>query len=145
MRFTDNLSGTVTDNLTGLIWLKKADCVTTDVKWTRALTEVQELNTVGTMNGNDCGDTSNVGRHQTDWRLPNVKEYQSLIDFGQSSPALPSGYGTYFTRVQSTYYWSSTSFVTGPPYAWYVGMNYGNVNVANKTVSRRVWAVRGGQ
>ncbi|MCP5015628.1 MAG: DUF1566 domain-containing protein, partial [Ketobacter sp.] len=82
-RFTDNSDGTVTDNLTGLIWLKEANCSTITMNWTRALTEVQELNTAGTMNGNNCGDTSDESSHQTDWRLPNVKEYQSLIDFGQ--------------------------------------------------------------
>ncbi len=26
-RFTDNMNGTVVDNLTGLVWLKNADCL----------------------------------------------------------------------------------------------------------------------
>jgi hypothetical protein len=34
-RFRDNCNGTVTDNLTGLIWLKNANCF--GVQWTAAL------------------------------------------------------------------------------------------------------------
>ncbi len=142
-RFITSTTGIVTDTLTGLIWLEEANCSTINMNWTRALTEVQELNTAGTMNGNNCGDTSNAGSHQTDWRLPNVKEYESLIDFSQSSPSLPTGHP--FQNVQTTSYWSSTSFATNPTNAWYVNMNGGNVNYTFKSLSNRVWAVRGGQ
>ena len=62
--------GTVTDNLTGLIWLKNTNCAETERNWVTALKDVVQLNTDGTMNSNDCGDTSNKGSHQTDWRLP---------------------------------------------------------------------------
>ncbi|MCP5010470.1 MAG: DUF1566 domain-containing protein, partial [Aestuariibacter sp.] len=94
----------------------------------------------------NCGDTSDESSHQTDWRLPNVKEYQSLIDFGQSNPALPSGYGTFFTDVQTTNnYWSSTSNVSYPANAWRVFMDDGGVYSTSKAVSFRGWAVRGGQ
>src|SRR4030095_2438967 len=64
-RFTDNSDGTITDNLTKLIWLKNADCPQTPRNWTTAMADVANLNTDGTMNGNDCGDTSNGGTHQT--------------------------------------------------------------------------------
>ncbi|NIO68243.1 MAG: DUF1566 domain-containing protein, partial [Anaerolineae bacterium] len=49
------------------------------------------------------GDGSSEG----DWRLPNVRELQSLIDYGRQTPALPSGHP--FTGVQSSLYWSSTT------------------------------------
>jgi len=76
-RFTNNNNGTVTDNLTGLIWLLKANVLGTNsagagtVSWAAAMTYVVELNTSGTMNALPAGDTSNGGSHQTDWRLPN--------------------------------------------------------------------------
>ena len=42
-RFTDNEDGTVTDNLTGLIWLKNARCDTTQKVFNDALTWVNSL------------------------------------------------------------------------------------------------------
>jgi len=44
-RFTDNSDGTVTDNLTGLIWLKNANCPNATRDWTTALSDVTQLNT----------------------------------------------------------------------------------------------------
>ena len=42
-----------------------------------------------------------------DWRLSNIKELQSLIDYGHADPALSEGHP--FSDVQPTCYWSSTS------------------------------------
>ncbi|MDM8544151.1 DUF1566 domain-containing protein [Desulfococcaceae bacterium HSG9] len=143
-RFTNNSDGTVTDNMTGLIWLKNANVPAGTRNWQNALKDVDELNTSGTMNGGtDAGDTSNGGTHQADWRLPNPKELYSLVDLGQSSPALPSGHP--FTNVQSSAYWSSATRVSNTFYAWYVFMSYGRVNYGPKVNSNYVWPVRGGQ
>ena len=150
-RFTDNGDGTVKDNLTELIWLKNADCPNMERNWTAALSDVAQLNTDGTMNSNDCGDTSNGGSHQTDWRLPNVRELQSLIHYGYYSPALPNTAGTGqwsegdpFTGVQSSYYWSATTYENGTNNAWYVYMSDGLVTYRWKTNDNYVWPVRGG-
>ena len=141
-RFTDNGNGTVTDNLTGLIWLKNANCANATRNWATALTDVASLNSAGTMNSNNCGDTSNGGSHQTDWRLPNVRELQSLIDYGQFNPALPSGHP--FTGVQS-FNWTSTTRADVTSNAWYVSLSNGNVVSSGKTSANYVWPVRGGQ
>lgn len=98
-RFTDNANGTLTDNLTGLVWLKNANCRQDGgnfpgTNWATALTDVASLNATGTMNGNDCGDTSLGGSHQTDWRLPNVRELSSLFHFGFGGPSLSNAAGT---------------------------------------------------
>ena len=118
-RFTDNANGTVTDNLTGLIWLKNANCPGTTRDWQTALSDVASLNASGTMNGNDCGDTSAAGTHQTDWRLPNIRELSSLVNFAYYNPCLSNTAGTGqhsendpFTQVPTGYwanYFSSTS------------------------------------
>lgn len=145
-RFTDNGDGTVKDNLTGLIWLKDANCINSNypgfdtdgtagdgtVKWQHALDFVAGIN-AGTYP--DCG----VGH--TDWRLPNVKELQSLIDFGNYDPAMPTGHP--FTGVQSNYYWSGTTYAYMTGNAWLVGMDDGYVTSGNKAIYYYVWPVRG--
>jgi len=160
-RFTDNSNGTVTDNLTGLIWLKNANCINTNnssfdndstagdgmVTWQHALDFVAGLN-AGTYS---CGDTSNSGSHQTDWRLPNVKELQSLIHYGYFNPSLSNAAGTAkwtagdaFLNVQSNYYWSASSNANITTQAWVVSLLVGNVSAHVKTTTNYVWPVRGG-
>jgi hypothetical protein len=137
-RFTDNSDGTVTDNLTGLIWLKNANC------WGSVMWDAALLDANGQASGN-CGlaDGSSAG----DWRLPNVRELQSLVDYGRFSPALPEGHP--FTGVQtgSTYYWSSTSRVSAMFYggAWGVSLFEGAIDTFDKSLGNYVWPVRGGQ
>jgi Protein of unknown function (DUF1566) len=143
-RFTDNGKGTIRDNLTKLIWLKNANCPGTPAVWATALAYVTELNSSGTMNAINCGDMSKTGAvHQTDWRLPNVHELASLVDYGTFYPALPSGYP--FTTFWVSFYWSSTSDASNATtYAWGVNFIDGSVGIDNKIGSNYVIAVRGG-
>jgi hypothetical protein len=126
------LDGTVTDNLTGLIWLKNANCFG-ERTWVEALSDCN-----GLADG-QCGltDGSQVG----DWRLPNLRECHSLIDYGSSDPALPSGHP--FTNVEMTY-WSSTNNASYPWISWHVSLLSGSVSYNNKTDPYFVLAVRGG-
>jgi hypothetical protein len=132
-RFSDNGDGTVTDNLTGLIWLQNADRNGGTMNWADALVYCNSLA--------DDGSALTDGSVAGDWRLPNVKELQSLIDFGNYNPALPTGHP--FSNVQSSYYWSSTTNANNTDNAWNVNMNNGNVNNNNKTNNNYVWPVRG--
>ncbi len=150
-RFVDNSDGTVTDMLTGLVWLKDASCADlagTDgngaADWTTALTASQAL-ADGT-----CGltDSSTAGA----WRLPSRFELESLLDLEYFSPALANAAGTArwtegdaFAGVQSYLYWSSTSCAGSPSYAWYVYLNVGDGYYNDKADTYFVWPVRGGQ
>jgi len=134
-RFTDNGDGTVTDNLTGLIWLKNANCFNALV-WADALQASNDLA------DGQCGlvDESIPG----DWRLPNIKELLSLIDYSNAEPALPTG--DLFTGVLAGLYWSSTSVTTDvvEGAAWTVEVWYGLTFPIFTDSGADVWPVRGG-
>ena len=133
-RFTDNGNGTVTDNLTGLIWLKNANCFGGQA-WVTALTSAN------TLASGACGLTDGSAAGQ--WRLPNRNELMSLVDRSQYNPVLPSGHP--FTFVQSNNYWSGSTYAINTILAWYVYMVGGYVNVISKGSSLYVWPVRAGQ
>jgi hypothetical protein len=155
-RFTDNTNGTITDNLTVLIWLKNANCPNGTRHWITALADVASLNSTGTMNSIDCGDTSAAGTHQTDWRLPNVRELFSLVNFGFFSPPLSNAAGTGqgsgsdpFSNFQTSAYWSSTTDAGGFDVASFRALvvsfhDIGIVFDVDKNNSFFVLAVRGG-
>src|SRR5919108_25633 len=132
-RFTVNNNGTVTDNLTGLIWMQNANCFNRQ-RWSTALEAANNLA------DGQCGlkDGSKPG----DWRLPNINELQSLINYGITSPALPRNHP--FENVQLLDYWSSTTFVADPIQAWVIFTDLGSVFFVYKAGSRFIWAVRGG-
>jgi len=140
IRFTDNQNGTVTDNLTGLIWLKNAGCFSPTI-WSNALTDVNQLAS------GICGLTDGSSAGQ--WRLPNINELESLLDVSASNPALPVG--NPFTNVSSGIYWSSTSYFggeTGSSNAWAIRFSDGryiNDGISNLKIgsNNAVWAVKG--
>jgi len=133
-QYTDPVNGTITDNTTGLMWKKcsegrsGASCGTgtaTTFTWVNALAQCEN----STDNGYD------------DWRLPNVYELYSLVDFGVASA--PFINGTYFPATQSSYYWSSTTYPAKDANAMYVSFGSGLAYGSNKTGSNYVRCVRG--
>lgn len=123
----------ITDYLTGLIWQNPVHPSgnTNAVNWSQALQYCNDLKT-----------TTLFGAEYDNWRLPNVKELQSLIDYNQASPALPTGHP--FSDVKTTgEYWTSTHWMTSGEFeAWYTKMTSGNSEGAFKADSKWVWYVR---
>ena len=133
-RFIDNANGTVTDNLTGLIWTKSANLTGTYKTWQGALDYVKGMNT---------GTYPNFG--YTDWRLPNYRELQSLTDKSRINPALPWGHPFISVQIYIPY-WSSTSRAASSSNAWNVFMYSGGVSYGDKSSGYGfLWPIRGGQ
>lgn len=144
-RFTDHGDGTVTDELTGLVWLREANCLATEyaevdadgkVDWQGALDFVADVN---------AGAYEDCAAGRSDWRLPNRRELRSLTDHGTTTgDALPVGHP--FTNVyldSGSGYWSSTTYLPRPSWAWYWSPKYGDVSGTPKSGERTVWPVRG--
>lgn len=138
-RFTDNGNGTVADNLTGLVWLKRTDCFA-PASWPQSLS-----NANGLAHG-QCGlaDGSSAG----DWRLPNKRETRSILDYSRFRPVLPSGHP--FTGINPDgFYWSSTTLASNGTRAWALRMDGGLINHADKStptwhLNAYTWPVRSG-
>jgi hypothetical protein len=135
-RFTDNGDGTVTDNMTGLVWSKNANMFVETQTWYAAMDACAAL----ADNGIDRTDGSQPG----DWRLPNVKELQSLMDYGQSNPVLPVDHP--FLEVQSSSYWTSTTYALSDYFSWGISLSNGyNAPAYYKNGNNGfIWCVRDG-
>jgi len=143
-RFVHNRDGTENEKLTGLNRLRDGDCLTFfagDVTrqnprpWQAALAAANQLA------AGYCGLTD--GSAAGDWRLPNLRELQSLIDYSQVNPALPPGH-PFLNTTTGYLYWSSTPLAPEPHLVWSVIFFYGQETLSNKSLSNFVRAVRGG-
>jgi hypothetical protein len=119
----------VLDRLNGLTWLKDTGPLRAPVTWPEALERVAALNADRPL-GKD------------DWRLPNIRELESLIDIGRHSPAMAIGRSGFVPEGC----WSSTTSIYEPRYAWVVYFGDGAVGVGYKSrPTFHTWAVRGGE
>lgn len=117
----------VKDNATGLTWLKDANFNHDMLDWHGALNSVEKMNRESAYGHND-------------WRLPNILELESLTDMSRHSPALPVA--NPFIKVHD-FYWSSTTSMYEPRYAWTLYMRDGAVGVGFKPLSEfYLWPVR---
>ena len=142
-RYVDNRNGTITDNTTGLMWVKDPSLcdvvnpypnawalsagVPKPTTWANAITNCEALDYAG----------------YTDWRLPNIKELSSIIDFSKINPAIDPMFINSFTL----YYWSSTTFANSANEAYVGGFSDGMMNTGIKTNASTFYVrpVRGGR
>ena len=138
-RFIDNKDGTVTDSLTGLVWLKNTNCFGM-MNWEGAKLAAKSLK------DGDCGPDPVLilsdGSEAGDWRLPTMSELCTLIDFSRRDPALPSGH--MFLATPSGYHWSETTLDYHSGMAWIVYFESGTTCYEDiKKHAGYVWPVRG--
>ena len=108
--FVDNNNGTITDSSTGLMWSRSDNGV--GLNWEEAFDWVYQQNQSNFLGYND-------------WRLPNAKELQSIIDYTRSpqttnSAAIDSLFevSTIIDEGGETnfpFYWAGTTHADGPP------------------------------
>lgn len=132
MNFTDNGDGTITDNVTKLMW--QMTPVAVNYNWYAASGTFDANANPSTMDV--CGDL-NLGGHN-DWRLPDKRELLSLVDYGTADPAIDTGY---FPDTSTYDYWTNTTY--NATNAWYVQFADGGVTTASKTSDKHVQCVRG--
>jgi len=126
-----NGTNCVTDNLTGLMWARNANLFA-PTNWATAVTNCNNLNYGG----------------YTDWRLPNAREFLSLLDFSQiNAPPLPAGASVFNNVMAFQYYWTSTPSIREGPTANAYASNLNDVIIQVKlqTVAGYAWPVRGGR
>lgn len=155
LKYKDNGDRTITDQVTGLIWEKKcensATCPTNDLHNVFRSFQWSNFGAETIWDWLDDLNAANFAGHD-DWRIPNVKELQSIVDYEEADPSIDPVFGPTFGM-----YWSSTTTsVSSTGHAWGVGFggdgvesfggfDNGSVRALLKSVGNgSVRAVRGG-
>ncbi|MCW8328380.1 DUF1566 domain-containing protein [Photobacterium sp. SDRW27] len=94
MRYVDNGNGTVTEKITNRMWQQNIDYQRRN--WEESIKYCENLDYAG----------------YDDWRLPNIKEMVSIVNYNKTSPAIDE---EFFPNTPVKYFfWTSTSDVAGP-------------------------------
>ncbi len=120
--------GTVTDRLTGRVWVQNASLSPFPLSFPEAVAFVDGLNADGAF-----GIRS--------WRLPERRELFSLVSHERIRPSLPEGHP--FEEVFHGYYWTGTTCARLPDQAWFVHLGGGRVYRGMKHQSYMVLPVSG--
>ena len=147
LAYQDNGDGTITDLNTGLMWEKQSrDGSIHDrdntYTWSAAFSsKIAGLNAAGGFAGH------------TDWRLPNRKELETILNLENAGPAVSPVFDsgcvaacTVLTCscISASDHWSSTTYADIPIAAWVVSFDAGHVFPDLKTTPYYARAVRGG-
>jgi hypothetical protein len=136
-RYRDDGNGTITDTLTGLVWLKNNVCLTEWYQWRDAVDAVNAFSDNNSVYC-DLADSSKPG----DWRLPNVLELHSVVDYSRAEPALADGHPA-FGGADARPGWTSTTFSSDG--AFELNLSRGGIDEGDGFDLRySVWPVRGG-
>lgn len=157
-RYVDNGDGTITDTQTGLMWEKKDQSGgihdwSNAYTWSGAsygITNVMDGTMITWFLAALNGGGGFAG--YTDWRIPNVNELLSIVNYQNNEPAVDPVFNTAcaasctVTSCSCTmwYTWSSTTLQSNPSNAWFVYFGWGGADAYGKNQPSSVRAVRGG-
>ena len=128
---TSATDGTVLHTKTGLMWKRCAEGQTWDgATCTGTITSLNWPNALAAaVNSTFAG--------YTDWRLPNAKELQSIVESCGFSPAINQ---TVFPATPASNFWSASSYGPNPANAWNVFFYDGFVSASlSSTTSKCGW------
>jgi Protein of unknown function (DUF1566) len=115
-------NGTVCDTKTKLTWQQTAPSTT--YTWANAKTYCAGV-------GASLGGTG--------WRLPTLKELQTIVDYSQSNPSIDS---TAFPSTPVASFWSSSPLAGSSSLAWYVSFVLGDTDSFGISNTNNVRCVR---
>ena len=121
-------AGVVTDSTTGLQWQDDYSDNGGNIKsatWQDAIDYCEALSLDG---------------HE-DWRLPNIRELNSIVDLGHAHPSIDPA----FQHTATDVYWSSSTYEDDHGHAWYVYFDDGYLYTYYKDGSLYVRCVRPGE
>lgn len=144
--FVNNGDGTITDTSTTLMW----EVLTDDgsihdwddfsYQWAGAFGKIEDLNEMAFAGHND-------------WRVPNIRELQTLLNYSAYNPAThgvfsleckPGCAADTCSCTKASIYWTSTTYQQSSSLAWAVQFQTGLVSNSSKITYNYVRAVRGG-
>ncbi|MCF7987459.1 MAG: DUF1566 domain-containing protein [Methylovulum sp.] len=132
--FVDNHDGTVTHKITGLMWMRCAMGQT----WTGSVC----TGTATTYTYDAAKKLSYDFAGNSDWRLPNIAELQTIVERGTINPAINS---EVFDNTPTWAFWSSSPNVASASYAWDVDFFSGYVSNYYRSYVFAVRLVRASQ
>src|SRR5262249_16818348 len=124
--------GTVKDLNTGLIWEVKCSSgcgglhdVGNTYRWSGDGSQETIWDWLDDLNAE--GGTGYAGHN--DWRIPNVRELQSIVDYGRCAGcgSDTAAIDPIFGPTAASEYWSSTTFALDPSFSWIVSFDFGYV------------------
>lgn len=148
----------VRDNVTGLIWeVKTDDGGLRDKDWTYTWYSSDSATnggSAGTVSGGTCqtagrcdiekyvADINAAGLcGYNDWRMPIMKELQSIVDYSISNPSIDA---VNFPNTPPYIFWVASAYASYSGSAWYVDFSLKDTNGGDKSYSRYVRLVRDG-
>jgi hypothetical protein len=116
---TNNNNGTITDNITGLLWEQKGQQnETLTYTYDQAIAYCENLDLGG----------------YTDWRVPTRPEYATIMNFGRVSPALDTSFFPYYTYASTDdiMYWTTSEYYSDPTQVWRIQLAFGLMDTGPK-------------
>jgi Protein of unknown function (DUF1566) len=146
------------DNVTGLMWEVKTASGRRSSAHTYTWFSTDASSNggaTGTANGGACGDAGQCDTEKytqltnlitlcgrSDWRMPHVKELESIVNFSSVNPAIDTAW---FPNTPASIFWSGSPDAGDAPSAWHVNFYYGDAYYGDRGYGDRVRLVRAGQ
>ena len=139
-RYTDNGDGTISDHQTGLMWMKCSYAQTYDANDANSDGIICEGSPAfGTWQQAFAWAADSTDHGYSDWRLPNIKELGSIVDFGSAKPAINQNI---FPNTASGPYWSSTPSRANVLQTIFIGFQAGDYGPSDRISNLYIRLVR---